>query len=590
VRPPRKKAATHEISTNSYNKWQAYVRMVVAKIMKDSLVKGDTLLQATVITRAGMFSHVAELREADRGTFTSVANDCMGVIMDELMSNTQLTELQQLRTQTQGFPAMGSTTSTFNFILDMTNLLTCMVDHIIRNGAGEINEDWQVGYAKSLRTIKGLWEVMGNEGIITRTITSATPTQAWSSEQLNKHSEKSVTEVLTLLIDNIPKLENNSEDHVVLLWMLLLSRQIISIEVLKRKESIYERVWLVMPRKIFGLLPHRFDFIKSDQILQTSPYTLMEVFIQRSTRMIEPALARMKEIANDMVTGPFWDFANFVRDAWFIEELKNFTSLRDWVSKPIPILTLKHRIYDIPNLDHERRIQLGNKDDTFEDMVERLKPIKASQSKYGDRSALQIHAIQGDYAQLQSQSQTAPSYGRQNQKNGSGLAQSARRTIYKYNDGQRSKGKGRNNERNNNERNNDERDNKRWSDDRGKGRRGKGKGGKGANRKPFGSSLDRTCTWNSCQDKPSHLKRACPEWLSQTCNFPHCKQQRPHTRSQCVYPQKEEASQQDHGQRSQYPPRDSDLQDQFVPRPRTELNPQLIERIQAMASPSVQQH
>ena len=243
-----------------------------------------------------------------------------------------------------------------------------------------------------------------------------------------------------------------------------------------------------MPRKIFGLLPHRFDFIKSDQILQTSPYTLMEVFIQRSTRMIEPALARMKEIANDMVTGPFWDFANFVRDAWFIE-LKNFTSLREWVSKPIPILTLKHRIYDIPNLDHDRRIQLSNKDDTFEDMVERLKPIKASQPKYGDRSALQIHAIQGDYAQLQSQSQTAPSYSRQNQKNVSGLAQSARRTTYKYNDGQRSKGKG----RNNNERN-DERDNKRWNDDRGKGRRGKGKGGKGANRKPFVSSLDRTCT------------------------------------------------------------------------------------------------
>jgi hypothetical protein len=125
-------------------------------------------------------------------------------------------------------------------------------------------------------------------------------------------------------MDKLPKLDNEVGDQALLTWILMISRHIINLEVMKASEVIYERVWRAMPRVLIGKLPARHESLVVDQLSQDSPYKLIEIFISRAQRMIEPSIAAMKITANELVNADFWKFATHIRDMIIIEDLRNY--------------------------------------------------------------------------------------------------------------------------------------------------------------------------------------------------------------------------------------------------------------------------
>jgi len=230
-----------------------------------------------------------------------------------------------------------------------------------------------------------------------------------------------------------------------------------------------------------------------------------------------------------MARGKFWNLANYVRDMVTIELLKNFTNLRHWVNQEISLETIKLRLDETANIDKEIKQQINNYDANFDDMCTRIGRIHLSLQvqtqpqpmvRQQDRSALQIHAMQWDQNQNYHQ-------GYQNQKNGYGLAQARRNNKFnRLGEGWNQGGKGGRTQ------------NKSWNNNKTKGWKSNNPRGSRAQR------MELPCTWDTCQGKPAHTRKACPEWLKLQCTLQYCPHQhQPHTRALCSSPPIEEATQ-----------------------------------------------
>lgn len=134
------------------------------------------------------------------------------------------------------------------------------------------------------------------------------------------------------------------------------------------------------------------------------------------------------------------------------------------------------------------------------------------------------------------------------QKNVLGLAQDARQTTFSnennyndYNNYQGGKGWKRKYHwgKGENEPNYKRNNNLSWRRKGGKG----GKSGKANNYQNRQARLELPCTWHTCQGKPTHSRRECPEWAKKQCSRAYCHMaDQPHLNHQCRMGAKEQAN------------------------------------------------
>jgi len=254
-----------------------------------------------------MFSNVTDLKPEDRGIFTTVAVDMLRVITQDLLACAQLTELQQLRTQAEGIQGMGATSHTYLFCNSMADLFAYMVNHIVKHGRTNINDDWKTGNAPSLRVIKGLWEIMERDGTITRNNAAAAPVRiVWTEDQLSKCTDKRVRELLQHFTSKLPELTEDSDEQQLLRWILIAARVVLNLDVIRAEEAIYERIWRDLPVILVGKIPMRHESLIANQLQQRSPYALLETMIAKTKGMVESALQQRRKTRLTK-----WQEANF---------------------------------------------------------------------------------------------------------------------------------------------------------------------------------------------------------------------------------------------------------------------------------------
>ena len=179
----------------------------------------------------------------------------------------------------------------------------------------------------------------------------------WDTDALNDIPERTVDQHVKYIMNNLPeiKLEAN---NILMLWILHAAREVVRLDITRRKQAIHERAWKVLTMGLAGKLPARYRCFVSE-VDTESPIVWLETLIRSlPPGMVEEAVVLLKGHINTIANGDFWTVATQTKDMVAIESMASFTDLANWTALEAPLHIIKSRLADIQALDVERRRQI----------------------------------------------------------------------------------------------------------------------------------------------------------------------------------------------------------------------------------------
>jgi len=249
---------------------------------------------------------------------------------------------------------------------DMMALQRAMIEQTIVGGIHGITEDWTQPGVRPLRHIKLAWKAAIAEtrakGIYKHPKMAEKSPQAeekhWDMIALNDIPERTVDQHVKYIMNNLPEIKLEAPTNVLMLWILHAAREVVRLDITRRKQAIRERAWEVLTMALAGKLPARYRCFVLE-VDTESPIEWLETLIRSlPPGMVEEAVVLLKSHINTIANGDFWTVATQTREMVAIESMASFTNLANWTALEAPLHIIKSRLADIQALDIERRRQI----------------------------------------------------------------------------------------------------------------------------------------------------------------------------------------------------------------------------------------
>ena len=407
--------------------WFSCIREIITQTIITGISNNKTLQEAFSAIHEQMWEHMKPLNTMQIKKMQLVLDQLLNDIRSALESCTQLEELQNYLGIAN---AIGYSSANMQILMSQMRILRrAMVKYLIDNPHENINDEWCLDDTTSVKAIRDIWLAENRERTAAMALQPQAERQAeqdlsqtvWDKEALLKIDTKLIMEHMKSLFDSAPILKQDSPVHTVMQWILTVTRETFRINKSRATEIVDERVWLDLPRNMLLKLPPRYRnyFVDSSQL---TPFQVLDTLIRRmGSGSIQEAIGQMKrrlaEIANESFSIP----AHYARDIVLIERLKDYRSLKQWITPEVSLEFVKSTLKEVPTMDIERRRLLFNGDTSFDDMCVRISDCSLSSKRQNraDTSMLQVHAINT------------------NQKNGDGLARARQTQRYQFNNNSR---------------------------------------------------------------------------------------------------------------------------------------------------------
>lgn len=494
---------------------------------------------------------IAESDKDGLGSYMMHASRELKRVREDLTDCRHLTELQQLRVKATALKEED------NYFTDgMTLLYTKMAEHITLHGADNINAHWATkDGACSLQWAREKWAKKERAGAVkTDAVTAVIEPIEWPEKTLVAIPFTEVKQELESL--NLPKLDGDTTDEELIIWILAAAQAIVAIDGRRKTEALGVKIWRSLPQHLRGSVPRHMQHHISEEArnAQCPILTLNDLVKSTDQAAIDRTVDAMKIKVKEMVTYDIRILIRYIKEIYLVEQLRDYKDVFQWMASTLSIDALKKRLMEIPTMQESRKILIAaGTDTTDKQMCERMlgfaTPERANTGRDGTTLHIRTMAVEDNGNGRD---------GDQRSKNGAGLVQGTRRPFIKR---RRENDHGNNNNNNNNnhqraktfDNRNHNQSNKR-DDRRGNNthndRRAVNQAPAQSIYKPkpeFGGrewrdqkfhkwseKMSQTCVGEKCARAPTHIRKDCPAFLSQPCTWAKCLwSAQTHTKAQC---------------------------------------------------------
>ena len=289
-------------------------------------------------------------------------------------------------------------------------------------------------------------------------------------------------------------------------------------------------------RVIKAGVPDRWQSFVEPLAFERSPQILIDTMLKATTKVRDKALQQMRNKLNSIINGPFWTAANLARDMVRVDRLGLRQSMRQWIMDDLDLLTIKARMIEMPRLTEVRKNAINTFDADYATMCHRLnepdeqvpssnQPHCVDKSTHWDGNE-KTNTTTKKTCLASRKTRGKPLFPTRTTTKTTTATKVGKKRKYHWGKGENEPNYKRNN-------------NLSWRRKGGKG----GKSGKANNYQNRQARLELPCTWHTCQGKPTHSRRECPEWAKKQCSRAYCHMaDQPHLDHQCRMGAKEQAN------------------------------------------------
>jgi hypothetical protein len=255
------------------------------------------------------------------------------------------------------------------------DLKRAVIKQVIVEGRERVTDEWLITQCREIKSIFSLVEQSVAEA------KKATPTPVhvppaepdFTKEALDNVDYDTVKDTTDMIFGrDIPVLAENCAMDTFLRWIVKISKKIVSRNITRFKSIIDQRVWQDMPRKIMLQIPSHYQHLARYNH-ELNPITLLQNIINNINHdNIRATITSMRKEMSKMLDCNIWTLAAYASDMIFVEEMKRYKHIEEWINMNIPLNDIKAKLTEIEGISNHAKHIINCFDNNYVEMCQRL--------------------------------------------------------------------------------------------------------------------------------------------------------------------------------------------------------------------------